>query len=134
MPVGVSEKGEEPFLFLSDDGRVVDSERQRRKQGDGEGLRSAGYAYAANEAEEIERVAAHGVWPVSNQDVVFITCNVEGAPDAPEGAYAGHEAGQEHEAFFNERRRFPAGFPEEQGTADSQTENQGDEGAETFVE
>lgn len=64
-------KGEEPFLFLSDDGRVVDSERQRRKQGDGEGLRSAGYAYAANEAEEIERVAAHGVWPVSNQDVVL---------------------------------------------------------------
>ena len=29
-PVGVSEKGGESFLFLSDDGRVVDSERQRR--------------------------------------------------------------------------------------------------------
>ena len=84
--------------------------------------------------EEIERVAAHGVWPVSNQDVVFIARNVEGTPDAPEGAYAGHEAGQEHEAFFNERRRFPAGLPEEQGTADSQTENQRDECAETFVE
>ena len=47
-----------------------------------QGLRSAGYSYAANEAEEIERVAAHGVWPVSNQDVVFIARNVEGTPDA----------------------------------------------------
>ena len=79
--------------------------------GDREGFRGARYAYAADEAEKVKRVAAHGVRPFNDKDVVFITSNVEGAPDAPEGAYAGHETGQEHEAFFYERGHFHRDSP-----------------------